>query len=399
MQIKSANDTTIESYIIACGDIPLSCNWNRDLSPIVGEFTMVVSSSLPAAHRTEGNEIEIYTNRTTYPQFIGEIIKSDFVKDTESYRLLIRSNLFKLKEKLITKDNLEALIQAGTGVEYWATEELVIHTSVQVLFLIEEMFGDCGLSFNFATSYKDRPVTTIDGNAVQIEHLRIDEGMLWHINQSVAVGAIDAAKYDDKRISYWDFITAFLGIFMSEATGNSFLFLSQSGTAKEYRIERKPSFNSITDNNVYSYVEGRIKGNNLGFNTRHLFDDDRNHYKGFDPFPTPSSEEFELEREEFFSGGEKGNGFSVYNSLVFMFHKHWAAGDQIIWGSTTDNGAYVAGECITADQMITSKQQARTESWTVKNRRRVNALRVDDQKKCNLNVATQSLITSHEVIV
>ncbi|KKL98367.1 hypothetical protein LCGC14_1825100, partial [marine sediment metagenome] len=369
------------------------------LSPIISEFTMAVSSSCPETHRVEGNEIEIYTTGTTYPQFIGEIIKSDFIKDSETYNLLIRDNLYKLKEKLITKDNLEALIQAGIGIEYWASEQLVIHTSVQAIFLIEQMFSDCGLSFNYAANYKDRPVTTIDGNAVQIEHLRLDEGMLWHINQSVAVGVIAGNKYDSNRITYWDFISTFMGIFMSPATGNSFLFLSQSGTAKEYRIERKPSFNSITDNNVYSYVEGRIKGNNLGWHTKHLFDDDRNHYKGYDPFPTPSSEEFELNREEYFSGGEAGNNFSVYKSLVFMFHKHWAAGDQIIWGSTTDNGAYVDGHCITADEMIISKQNAKSDDWTVKNRRRVNALRVDDQKKCNLNVGTQSLITSHEVIV
>ena len=399
MQIKSEGNTTIESYIIASGDIPLSCNWNRDLSPIVGEFTMHVSSSCPEVHRTEGNEIEVYTTGTTYPQFIGEIIKSDFVKDTESYALLIRSNLSKLKEKIITKDNLETLIQAGTGIQYWATEELVIHTSVQVLFLIEQMFSDCGLSFNFATNYKDRPIKTVDGNAVQIEHLRLDEGMLWHINQSVAVGAIATEVYDDGRISYWDFISTFLGIRMSEATGNSFLFLSQSGSAKEYRIERKPSFNPIADNNVYSYAEGRIKGNGLGWRTKHRFDDDRNHYKGFDPFPTPSSEEFELERTEYFSSGERGNNHPVYNSLVFMFHKHWASGNQIIWGSTTDNGAYVDGECITADMMVVSRQQAKAESWTVKNRRRVIALRVDDQKRCNLNIATQSLITSHEVTI
>ena len=109
-----------------------------------------------------------------------------------------------------------------------AAEELVIHTSVQVLFLIEEMFNDCGLSFNFSASYKDRPVTTIDGNTVQIEHLRLDEGMLWHINQSVAVGAIAMPHYNDNRITYWDFISSFLRIFMSQVSGNSFLFLSQA---------------------------------------------------------------------------------------------------------------------------------------------------------------------------
>jgi len=403
--IKSNNDESISDYIVSSGTIPLTCNRNRNLSPIIGEFKMAVSENCPEALRAVGVSIDIYTRSSAYlpdvyPAFTGEITESLRVWNNRTYLLTIKDKLYKLDEKMVTYDNLQELIEAGAGsIRYWVEETDKPFNSVQVSFLIEKMFEDVGLNFEwegvvFGSGFTWRNIDTVDGNAIQIRHLRVDVGMLYHINQHFCQRQIQQIKYNSNRISYWDFISAFLttGFF---PTRGAYLYLSQTGVDKEYRIGYLPSTSSV--GGVYSLVEGDIVSENKGWTVSHDFDDNRFHYRGIETPPFGFTEdEIPLNREEDFSEGEGAKSLRVYDSLVFLYHKYWETGNRIIWDALDDGGAYANGECVNAETMSLYQQRAKDSDWTIKKRQQKITERKGDMRTVNLNVKDQTLETLQE---
>ena len=393
--IHSEDDATIMAHIKSCGDIPMSTNRNRDYTPILGEFDMVVGFELDAIHRTVGNTIKVYTNGTTYPVFIGEITETEINYDTASYTLTIRDKLYLLNEKAVTPANLESLIQAGTGIEYWASEELVPYSSVQVLFLIETMFADCGLAFEFQTlNYEITGMDTVSGHTIDYRHLRIDEKMLWHINQPyVNINFNDAKNYGN-NITYWDFISFYLSTFGHR------LELKQTAPANTYEINWVTQGAFIQDGNTFGYQDKTIKNDNQGWRAVHRFSDNRYHYRGWDVFPTtPLPVDSEPTREESFSGGIGLRNLRVYDNLVILYHKWWETGNQTIWGSTDDNGAYLAGECVSAQKMTERQEKAKNSDWNIKTRSRELDFRSDAFRVEDVDVQKHELKTIYETEV
>ncbi len=352
--IKSEGSTDIMDYVLSCSQIPLSCARNRDGTHKIGEFNMTVSESLSSTYRVEGADIEVYTLGTTYPSFVGQIVKSEYISDSRIYRLLIRDNLRYLTEKYITSGNLAAAFESGSGIEYWTTETINNLSSVQVLWAIEKMFVDSNIpaanGFAYATNYELKVIdTVIIGTAYDIlfKDVRVDDYMLWCINQSAATypNNINDNQYNTQRLTYWDFISYWL------ALTKSHIYLSASGTAKQYRIATIPTSPAVPydDDKVFSQKSKRIIGNNEGWTANHQFNSNRS------TFRTATVDSVSSHR---FTSGEEHASITLYSNLVFMYDNPAQAGDNMLWGLTTDNGNYAAGKCQTGNDMAQPKANA-----------------------------------------
>ncbi len=390
LNIKSNNDTTIEDYILSCSKIPLCSNRNRNGEHVIGEFRMVVSETCPAAFRTEGATIDIYPLGGSYAQFMGVIDKSEYLEDTRTFRLSVRSNISKLLLKKISTANLDTRFKNGTGIEYNSSDEYG-YTSVQVLFAIEEMFIDAGISnFNFHTTFKDIEVVTImhggTPRIIEFEHLRIDPEMFWNINQSIASHNLEMAKgkYGGARVTYWDFINNFLSIF------HCHLYLSADGTTNEYRIANISDFPpvSIDDDDIYSSKITKAKAQGQGWNVDHKFNSDRNKYRVYGTNYTLTSHTFE--------GGEEGTSIPIYSNLIYFYHRWWDAGYNVIWGGNDDGTAYSSGRCVLGSGMAFYYQLATENSWSALTRESPLTNKVNQFRENNIIVKDQIMETVYE---
>ena len=237
MIIASANDITISDHIVACQDIPLMGCRNRDRTPIIGEFTMTVSENCPSEHRAVGNQIDVYMSEPIAgayynPEFVGNIVKADKAERGRDYKVVVRSILAKLQDKILSYVNLRYDLSAGlnnsTLGKYWDDDyssnvSTAAWPSMRIDWIIEVMFTQIfeGTNINFAfdAGFEDKKLETInqypspppyDRRIMLMKHLRMDENMFYAINQPFAAGWIRTIQPDNSnnRITYFDFISA-----------------------------------------------------------------------------------------------------------------------------------------------------------------------------------------------
>ena len=274
--VEADGDQTIMDYVVSSTDIPLMGVRNKDRTLIIGEFEMHLAWACPIALREVGVIIEVAVNDATSPEFIGKIISVDFFEDKRTIKIKVQSLMIEFQEKQISSANLHADLIAGAGIEYWTdddsnTNPFFMTPSAQILFIIQTMFDQIttgGLSFVFDTGLKDIVVGVFNDNgtprSMEVEHLRMDENMLY------SIGAGYAGNTQDKGATYFDFI--------SEFCSHLDFKLELSSTVARQIIMKQITFNgkvSIDDDDRYSVKSDSKKGASGGYNWSHDWYDDR----------------------------------------------------------------------------------------------------------------------------
>jgi len=389
--IKSNGNRNIEDYILRVDKIPLSCARNRDGTHIIGEFKMVVSENCPAADRAEGVDVEVYTSGSTYPSFTGEITKAQQNHNDKTYDLMVRDKMYKLEDKIVSRANLNTLLTAGTGIEYGADTCFASLMTVQVLYIIKIMFQDCGVSFFDIQTSALATTKVVDiiyeGTSRQIDfkHLRLDPDMFYAINQDIAGRTlIDDPKYDDKRISYFEFISDFCSHFDCQ------IYLSTSGTAKQYGIAKIANTGSlpVTDDDIYSYILRKQKAKGSGWNVSHKFSALRYNYF--------NDSGYSLDTEKTFKGGDGKESLSIKNNLLYLYSRWWEGIDaRVIWNVSPftcpdhyDANAYDDGFVYTAAQMIERQKRNNQVDLTILRRNIPLAQKYGDFRTNNVIISS-----------
>lgn len=292
MIIASANDLTISDHIKSCQDIPLMGCRNRDRTPVIGEFAMIVSENCPTVHRTVGNQIDVYMSEpigSSYynPEFVGHIVKADKVERGRDYKVVVRSVLAKLQDKILSYDNLHTDLYNGinnsTLGKYWEDDyssnvSVAAWPSARIDWIIEVMFTQAltGTNINFAfdTGFDNKELESInqyptpppyDQRLMLMKHLRMDENMLFAINQSFAAGHVrtDHEDNSNNRITYFDFIAAccsYLNLKLEMSTEQT-----TSRTIIMKYITDEDGF-TISNDLIYDRTEKTFEAQNDGYN-------------------------------------------------------------------------------------------------------------------------------------
>ncbi len=394
---KSGGSQDIEDYILKCSNVPMDCARNRDGTHIIGEFRMIVSETCPANLRTEDVEIEVYPQNSTYPQFIGDIIKSEFNTDKRTFELLIRSKLRLLTQKLISHLELDIALNTGIDPDEYNTSDEHGYSHVKLIFLVNEMFSLAGLGNYisggdvFSASFSGKTIATFnfDGGdrTITFNHLRIDDDMLWCVNQSFATSSsvISGQEFNTNRISFWDFISNFLQMF-----GCS-IFLSRSGTAKKYTIDTlsEPLQSLIVggDDVIYNRKIGRINARDGGWTADHLLSFDRNKYRTSNKDSLGSH-----------TTGAGKNGVRIYSNLLYLYHRYWDPNFEVIWGNNDDGNAYANNRCWAVSSMAKRESNDVAGNWDTIERRSLLVNINTNFSKNSIVVKSQTVETLFESI-
>lgn len=208
------NTDVLDNYIFRCDKVPLwQCN--RNYEPILPEFSMDVDENITESLIEIDEPIDVYYNNDAYPVFSGYIVRKQYKTEKRAFEVTVLHNLAKLQNEYITHDVLHAAIAAGATNKQYRSSDNQGYPGIQLKHLLETMFDIAGLTLD--TQDIDNvdlftwfdPDTSTDMDFL-FHHLRVDENMLYAINQPVAAyhTTLDAdGDYNLNRISFWDFIS------------------------------------------------------------------------------------------------------------------------------------------------------------------------------------------------
>lgn len=351
----------LDDYIIECESIPL---WqrNRDFTIAIPEFTMLISEKITTSLIDEGDKISVYYNSSTIPIFVGYITRKKYEYQSRAYRITVTHLLIKLTERYITYSELHSVLVAGATSQQYLASDNMGYPSVQVLWILEKMFDQCGLNL-YTTNLGTRAIETITFDStdrdIQFQHLRMDENMFYAINQPVATlySTLDASlDYVNNRMTFFDFFSlccSYIGGVGLETIGYTCRITFPADTlptAEQIRISiPNHTLFTVTDDNSVDKETDNIVGKEGGYSFDIQFNDtDRAVYA--------SVSESNLVSHETISGNGKNN-IDHPTNFVFLYEKFWDSAGYVV-GFTTYPDYYYP-----ATAMLYNKINAAVGDW------------------------------------
>ena len=350
--------TDITNYIVEISDIP-TIERNRDFTRILSEVVITASENWGFVTGTLGAKITIASaSSSSYPFFIGYIVESTY--DYERHVIVIHLSHFlsKLKNYIVKYSNLHTLISTSATAQQYRASDNEGYPSVQVIHLIQKMFDDAGIEI-YLNGIKDLIVDSfVFGGStrdIEVEHLRLDENMIYCLNQSTATYYTTIEADEEKRnaqITYWDFFQIFISCIGQDATEKiGFnLGVSASGTPEQiilYLRDNDP-ITSISNDYIYEKRITKIQGNPGGYAYNILFAN-RGDYAA-------TAETALSDHKGYTEDGS--NSIEWMTNLLFLYEKFWVtAGDTF---GLTDYPLYN----LKVDHFLYNKIKAVTEDYT-----------------------------------
>ena len=272
------NTDDISNYVIECDSIPV---WraNTNYSAIIPEFTMMVDDAVTEALIEEDQAIDVYYDDDTYPFFTGYVVRKQYKLERRAYQVTVLHQLGKLKDHYITYSTLHATLAAGATAQQYLNPDNQGYPSTQLVWVLKKMFSIAGLILDTQDVDNVLIETIVAGGLdrdILFQHLRLDENMLYAVNQPVASvhGTYDGSfDYQANRLTFWDFVSAicsyvsnFYGLDVSDQLKASGLILRNtistdtSPTAKAVRLLfGENTLYNITSGAITKYDEDTIK--------------------------------------------------------------------------------------------------------------------------------------------
>jgi len=324
--IVKINNVDRSDYVIDCGLVP-ALERNRDWTPILSEIDITISAKVPVPPG-EGQKITIASSANPlYPFYIGLISERKYDYQLSAYRLQVISILSKLARKKTSYYNLHNEIAMGATLRQYNPSDNTGYPAVQLLWLLDRMFFDVDILVSLPNENIIIQTITFGGveRLMQLKHLRIDENMLYAVNQNVATFHTTIEADGEKRLlvpSYWDIIQAFCsGIgtaegFTSEYIIGFHLRWSTSGAPETLTFVQKSSTPiNINDDVVYNKEVSNIVGDENGVSYNVMFTE-RSYY-------ALTTERIISEHEEF--EGDGGNSVDYPMNFMILYEKYWEA--------------------------------------------------------------------------
>ena len=336
MAFSIKNSTTaLDDFIIQCDDVPI-WKYNRDYSPIIPEFSMTVSQFVSEALIEEDQPIDVYYDDDTYPVFTGYVIRKQYKTEKRAYEVSVIHNLAKLRNYYVTYANLHSALATGATAQQYLASDNQGYPSTQLLWVMQKMFTVAGLVLDgqdIEDIFIEQIVADGDDRDILFQHLRLDENMLYAINQPVACAYSVYDLYPDyvaNRITFWDFIQAVCSAVSNynvyddyvtgkRATGiilRNTISTDTTPTAGAIRMffgDNTPY--NITSGAVTQYDEDTIKPNSTGCRVEATAATSRAHYAGATEQPIYSAGGFTF-----------GDGETTINQLdnfIIIYETFW----------------------------------------------------------------------------
>lgn len=356
--VKSGN-TNISDYVIGCSAVP-AIQRNRDFTPVLSEMDMVVSGKISSALIEPGDEITIATAASqSYPFYIGLVSERKYDYEIRAYRLQIVSKLSVLTNYTVSYDHLHHLIAAGATQQQYRNPDNGGYPSVQIIWILQKMFEQVAIELQLPSSLLEIERFMFGGveRIMQLQHLRVDENMLYAINQYVATNHTNIDADPEKLLlvpTFWDFFTWFIssiGNVENESIGFNIRW-STSGTPKELEIFVRDDdlITSITDDITYGREDSNIMGDDEGYSYNMMFTN-RQYY-------AVTSETAISDHKG--SSGLGKNDMDYPSNFVIMYEKYWVAAGETF--GLVDYPLYI----YPATSFLHNKIQAATHDYDVK---------------------------------
>lgn len=218
----------------------------------------------------------------------GLISKSIYDPRPRQFSVNVKNLLQNLRNTLIDYDNLHTAFATGAASQYW-TDYLSAH-SVQVLWAMEKVFADAGITLDVPAGLKTTALFTRsasgvwDGRAITFADLYFDEDQLWCLGKSFALvhaGTVSAYRsaFDD---SSWKSVrkeSYIVKIVENKATVDGFDFISEcltslkldlvanSGATEGYQLVYNTGNYTVANDDRYEAIEEKtsVEKTDIGY--------------------------------------------------------------------------------------------------------------------------------------
>lgn len=283
----SINGVNVDSYVKNDGACDISiCERNRDYTLIVPGFELVLKHSAPSY--SVGHLVLVSAYGSSYPFFIGVVVKRRWVEALKSYAYEIEGLLKKLQDYYVTYSELHSLLSGGTSdLSKYNPSDAEGYPNVRIAYVVEQMFNTAtgktiDLSDILETTLETKEPIPGGGNKTfKIKHLCMDENMLYCINNEVACAGSVIEANSDYLKNIWTFFQ-FVSFFFSSVkiVGR----WSQIGTAQQFKVY---NFNdtpySYPDADIYKKVDDVLYNPNSGVNLKFYYSSARVDYTSGTP--------------------------------------------------------------------------------------------------------------------
>ncbi|EFK95512.1 hypothetical protein LDC_2478 [sediment metagenome] len=357
--IVKSDTIDITDYVLDCSKVP-AIERNRDFTPVISEIDMRISAKVSSLYVGVGREITIASESSqSYPFYIGYISESIYDYESRTYQLQIVSKLSDLKKYTVSYADLHSLISAGATQQQYRNPDNGGYPSVQLIWIIEKMFEQVSIELGLPTSLGEIDRFIFGGveRVIQLQHLRVDENMLYAIDQYVATNHVNIDADSEKLLivpTFWDFFIWFvssIGNVNGPTIGYNIRW-STSGTPKkiEFFPRDDSPITSITDDITYGRQDSNIVGDDNGYSYNVQFRN-RQYYA--------QQTETSLADHKGFSGLGK-NEVDYPANFIIMYEKYWVAPGEVL--GLEDYPSYV----YPAESFLYNKIQAATHDYNVK---------------------------------
>lgn len=240
MKLTYGGSENINDYVLAVKHETVG-DRNRDRSLIIPEAKIIVSQLFGAP--VVGTAVEIYIINDSYPSLVGEVISYELNEDDNTYEFLVQDDLRKLQDYSVDYATLHtALVNGTSNLDEYIASDNEGYPSLNCCYLVKIMFQIAGLTMRYDVvsgstpygSFGQQILETLDDQNMRVRHLKMDENMLYAINQEYAINTTiieSDPEYQSKKISFFDFISEFF----THTEGR--IYLSEDGDAGEYIIK------------------------------------------------------------------------------------------------------------------------------------------------------------------
>jgi len=355
----------ISDYIGSITPVPIVSR-NRDYEPTGKGFTMKVWSSCPDISKVVGMS-RCRLKLDDVVKFIGQpkVTKKEF--GTNYHKIEIEDGVMKLEEKFIDYDQLHSdLAGAGNDLLYRASDNESL-PNLRLDWLLQVMFSQCGFSLDttnltglsIATNKYVNDLVTTTQEDFNWEDIRLDENMLYAINQSYAINhtkieSNDIGSYDSQgqKITFFSFfkrICSYFSLFLKYEGSSYYLYRKNSETYIGY---------GVGNDNKWDYSESTEEKREPNYRVSVSASLTRSEFNN----TTANS------IDKVYSYGAK-SGYLIpwYTNLIFLLHAKWAGADD---GDVYNPVVSFIGHnfLIPLDGNIYKKYaDANTENWIIRN--------------------------------
>lgn len=332
----------MSTYIVKSGSIDISdyvddCSGvfvierNRNFEPVLSEITMIVSGNVSPGSVQPGDEIRIAPeSSSSYPFYIGIISESKYDKEEHIYNLQIRSKLSVLQNYLVNYQTLHNVLSAGATLQQYRAVDNQGFPSVQLTWIIEKMFELLNIEINLPSPLGIIQTISFGGidRLMQLQHLRVDENMLYAINQPDACNHNTIDADPNKRVlvpTFWDFFIWFCSVIGNTETNNIGYNLrwSTSGTPEQLELFIRDNTEITIDDDInYGEENSNIVGEEGGYSYSVMFTQ-RTHYADAIKYNIGEIKDYTVDGK---------NSISWPTNFIIMYEKYWEAAGYIVGG-------------------------------------------------------------------